>query len=175
MNNDNTSAQNNWLYLILPHDFTNPSVIAPLIHAWMNTHCTILYRLNTIGVIHVWLCEWQLKPNIFLKFNDKDCLQWHYVEILFWGINSSEKNWLVTTQFFDQYALIVFRRMPNSGRCCCLSRLLINLYWIQFLKVQKMSIQDRDKLGWTKGSGQSFEFDNKFTPLNEIVGMILLL
>ena len=30
----------------------------------------------------------------------------------------------VTTQRLDQYALIVIRRMPDSGRCCCLCRLL---------------------------------------------------
>ena len=41
-------------------------------------------------------------------------LRWH-IEILFWVVFSSEKNWLVATWRFDQYALIAFRRrLPFS-------------------------------------------------------------
>ena len=40
----------------------------------------------------------------------KDYLRWHHVEILFWVVNGSEKNRLVTTWWSDVsiYALIVF-------------------------------------------------------------------
>ena len=41
----------------------------------------------------------------------KGSLQWHRVEILFWVVNSSEKNRLVTTRRFDQYA-------PSKTKLC---------------------------------------------------------
>ena len=39
------------------------------------------------------------------KFSE-DCLQWHHVEILFWVVNSSEKNRLVPTSGEDDQSIL---------------------------------------------------------------------
>ena len=60
-----------------------------------------------------------------------------------WVVISSEKELEVTTRRFDQYALIVIRRMPDSGRCCCcfLSRLL------EDRSCEDWMLEDRAKTG----------------------------
>ena len=74
-------------------------------HNWSQFYINITWCKVDDGILHP-LKSFGLRRCHFCK----DCLRWHHVEILFWVVMSFEKNWLVTTRRFNQYALIVLQK-----------------------------------------------------------------